>query len=213
MDLYVTLGISRQASMEEIKLAYRKMSLIHHPDKGGTEESFKNINEAYQILSNETKRKRYDQTGATKEFLIEDSARDSFITLFQSCMESGNTNILATMKQHLGNAIQDTQKNIRHYANNGRRYKQQARKFTKQKGNLEVDLIAIAARAKRMEYIRLWKEQRTLLALFKRVRELIEEYDYDATNTTNTTTISSAFPTHTKVNMDDIMRLFTERKA
>lgn len=65
-DYYKILGISKTASPEEIKRAYRKLAHQYHPDKkGGDEKKFKEINAAYQILSNEERRKQYDQFGHT----------------------------------------------------------------------------------------------------------------------------------------------------
>ncbi len=65
-DPYTTLGVSKDASAEEIKKAYRKLAHQHHPDKkGGDEAKFKEINEAYQILSDPDKKARYDRFGDT----------------------------------------------------------------------------------------------------------------------------------------------------
>lgn len=61
--LYETLGISRSASLDEIKKAYRRSARDHHPDKGGDESKFKEISNAYEILSDEEKRNQYDQLG------------------------------------------------------------------------------------------------------------------------------------------------------
>jgi len=66
-DYYKILGISRDASQEEIKKAYRKLAHKYHPDKGGDEEKFKEINEAYQVLSNKEKRAQYDKFGQVFE--------------------------------------------------------------------------------------------------------------------------------------------------
>lgn len=63
-DPYTTLGVSKNASADEIKKAYRKLAHQHHPDKkGGDEKKFKEINEAYQILSDPEKKSRFDQFG------------------------------------------------------------------------------------------------------------------------------------------------------
>lgn len=62
-DYYQILGISRDASQDEIKRAYRKLAHKYHPDRGGDEKKFKEINEAYQVLSNKEKRSQYDRFG------------------------------------------------------------------------------------------------------------------------------------------------------
>ncbi len=63
-DPYTTLGVSKSASHDEIKKAYRKLAHQHHPDKkGGDEARFKDVNEAYQILGDTEKKARYDQFG------------------------------------------------------------------------------------------------------------------------------------------------------
>ncbi len=63
-DYYTILGIAKTASEEEVKKAYRKMAHQHHPDKaGGNEAKFKEINEAYQVLSDKNKRAQYDRFG------------------------------------------------------------------------------------------------------------------------------------------------------
>ncbi|MFH0818941.1 MAG: molecular chaperone DnaJ [Patescibacteria group bacterium] len=64
-DYYKTLGVEKGASQDEVKKAFRKLAHQYHPDKpSGSEEKFKEINEAYQVIGNEEKRKQYDQFGA-----------------------------------------------------------------------------------------------------------------------------------------------------
>ncbi len=67
-DYYETLGVSKTASADEIKSAFRKLARKHHPDvakdKKSAEEKFKQINEAYEVLSDPEKRKKFDQLGA-----------------------------------------------------------------------------------------------------------------------------------------------------
>ena len=62
-DYYKILGVPRNAEQDEIKKAYRKLARKHHPDAGGDEAKFKEINEAYEVLSDEKKRQIYDQYG------------------------------------------------------------------------------------------------------------------------------------------------------
>lgn len=61
MDYYHILGVTKTATPDEIKKAYRKLAMKHHPDKGGDEQKFKEISVAYDTLSDTQKRYQYDQ--------------------------------------------------------------------------------------------------------------------------------------------------------
>lgn len=70
-DYYSTLGVDKKATQEQIKKAYRKLAMKWHPDrnpdnKDKAEQKFKEIGEAYSVLSDEKKRKTYDQFGTDK---------------------------------------------------------------------------------------------------------------------------------------------------
>jgi molecular chaperone DnaJ len=63
-DYYEVLGVGKDASADEIKKAFRRAAVQHHPDKeGGDESKFKEVNEAYEVLKDPSKRQRYDQFG------------------------------------------------------------------------------------------------------------------------------------------------------
>ncbi|MFB6344402.1 MAG: DnaJ domain-containing protein, partial [bacterium] len=89
-DYYDILGVSEDASQEEIKKAYKKLAKKYHPDKNkdADEEQFKEIGEAYAVLSDEEKRKKYDQfrkygqSGGRNGFQFDAEGFD-FFDLFQ----------------------------------------------------------------------------------------------------------------------------------
>lgn len=63
MSHYEVLGVQQDASIDDIKKAYRKLAMKHHPDRGGDAEKFKEIGQAYEVLSDPDRRARYDQFG------------------------------------------------------------------------------------------------------------------------------------------------------
>jgi len=70
-SLYETLGVSKSDTCTVIKKAYLKLARVHHPDKGGDPEKFKEITKASDILTDEKKRRIYDETGMTDEQMME----------------------------------------------------------------------------------------------------------------------------------------------
>src|SRR4051812_14131849 len=70
-DYYATLGVSKSATQDEIRKAFRKLARQHHPDvakdKKNAEAKFKEINEAYEVLGDPEKRQKYDTLGADWE--------------------------------------------------------------------------------------------------------------------------------------------------
>ena len=74
MDYYEVLGVPKTASQDEIKKAFHKLAHKYHPDKGGDEKKFKEINEAYQVLSDQQKELN---TTSMAEFLKTDSREEA----------------------------------------------------------------------------------------------------------------------------------------
>src|SRR3989339_1234378 len=67
-DYYKILGVEKNATADEVKKAFKKSAMQHHPDRpGGDEKKFKEVNEAYQVLGDAAKRAKYDQFGSDFE--------------------------------------------------------------------------------------------------------------------------------------------------
>jgi curved DNA-binding protein len=78
MDYYSILGVAKSANQDEIKRAYRKLAMQHHPDKGGDEAKFKQINEAYSVLGDPAQRAQYDTPQPQMRFRAGDFNNDPF---------------------------------------------------------------------------------------------------------------------------------------
>lgn len=87
-DYYEVLGVKKEASADEIKKAYRKLAKEHHPDKGGNENLFKEITEAYETLSDPSKKENYDRFGHNKNFSSEGGFRNPFSGGFRNPFSS-----------------------------------------------------------------------------------------------------------------------------
>jgi len=95
-DYYRTLELTLDASAQDIKKAYRKLAMQYHPDtnrgNSESEERLKEINEAYHILGNEEKRRRYDlmyQQPFEGQVFYEKNINDDFVTVLQTFSQRG----------------------------------------------------------------------------------------------------------------------------
>ncbi|KAJ4827625.1 Chaperone protein dnaJ A6 [Turnera subulata] len=88
---YETLGVSKNASQDELKKAYRKSAIKNHPDKGGDPEKFKELSHAYEVLSDPEKREIYDQYGedALKEGMGGGAGAHNPFDIFESFFGAG----------------------------------------------------------------------------------------------------------------------------
>jgi molecular chaperone DnaJ len=108
-DYYEVLGVSKTAQKDEIKDAYRKLALQYHPDRNkdpGAEEKFKEISEAYAVLSDDQKRQQYDtlgHTGFDQRYTRDDIFRKTWVSALEaSSMSSSATAALVTERQWVG---------------------------------------------------------------------------------------------------------------
>ena len=105
MDPYLELELPIDADEEEIKLKYRHLANIHHPDKGGDEEKFKRIKEAYEILSDSIRRKSYDMSGdAESNLQIRNNAIDHINQMLNS--------VIPNFDAEVGDLIQEMRNQV-----------------------------------------------------------------------------------------------------
>ena len=116
MDPYLELEVSIDATEEEIKIKFRSLAMIHHPDKGGDEEKFKRIKEAYELLTDPIRRKSYDMSGdAESNLAIRNAALDHISQMMSAIVpnfDSENENLVHIMHNEVTNIRQDMFNNI-----------------------------------------------------------------------------------------------------
>jgi DnaJ-class molecular chaperone len=117
-DLYEILEVNKDALPEEIKKAYRRLSKMHHPDKGGDPEKFKEINKAYAILSDPERRKYYDETGDTGESQRNESEfLGYFVQVMTVAIEVNPPDIMGFCKSKFDEMIENGKKEIKKHTN------------------------------------------------------------------------------------------------
>jgi len=93
-NLYDILGLSKNATFEEIKAKYKSLAQQHHPDKGGDPELFKEIKNAYEVLSDPVNRKKYDTTGHYESGTsLRDQALEQLSRLFFNLLPNINPDL------------------------------------------------------------------------------------------------------------------------
>ena len=80
--MYDVLGLTKDATTDDIKKAYRKLAREHHPDKGGDAEKFKKVQEAYELLSDPEKRQNFDRFGTAEPPHQGPNPNDFFAQMF-----------------------------------------------------------------------------------------------------------------------------------
>ena len=126
-SLYDTLGVNKNASKEDIKSAYREKSKENHPDKGGDKDKMADISKAYSILSNDSKRNRYDTTGQENDTPFEQKFMSLIAAHFTEIINRSNVDnddlikifkaIFSEIEKNIHKAKSETNATLKKYEN------------------------------------------------------------------------------------------------
>jgi curved DNA-binding protein CbpA len=185
MSLYDDLGVSPDASDEEIAVAYRKAAKAHHPDKGGDPEAFAKISRAVAVLRDPARRAEYDATG--REDAAPDDpereARDALMQAFASMMmqiveqgRGGTVDVMARVRASLTDqARQQEQERRKVEAMQGRALEALGRLSCKREGP---DVLGNMLNAKIADMDKIKAGMARLAAAFERAAEMAEDWDW-----------------------------------
>ena len=120
MNLYKVLGVKRDATQAEIKATFRARAKDLHPDKGGSDEAFAKLNEAYMVLRDEARRKQYDETGEVdKDGVTTDLKKlaSVLLALFESAIQEGlhnrkDVDVIKLMQEFVKKEVKKKEKEV-----------------------------------------------------------------------------------------------------
>lgn len=178
--LYEVLGIDRRSTPEEIKSAYRRLAMVHHPDRQGDPVQFKLVKEAYEVLSDPERRARYDETGATDQPLTIRQAAEAMIpTLVTAAVDKSPdlvfTDLVAKIRLEVAGILGEDRRAHAEALRQHGRFNVALKRFTRKGGeNMAAAALQsqVDAAVKYME----GNEQHQLLLL--EVLEVLEDYSY-----------------------------------
>jgi curved DNA-binding protein CbpA len=180
-NLYDILGLSKNATFEEIKSKYKSLAQQHHPDKGGDPELFKEIKNAYEVLSDPANRKKYDTTGHYESFAsIRDQALEQLSRLFFNIIPNINADIddlILIMK----NESRKERENVNHNINTCNGYILKLNKIInkiKKKNNQSENLLKMFAENQLRIHENELQNFIRQIEVINVVIEMLEDYQY-----------------------------------
>lgn len=181
MDLYEALGVPRDATLKQLKAAYRKLAQLHHPDKGGDNERFLLIKQAYETLSDPEMRDHYDRYGNLKEnksLMV--LAQQKVGSLFMQTM-SGEINDYTDVIEIMRKSIKAERRQLLNHLKQlvgeykkGRQVKRRMRLVGKN------DLILQLASSRRNDVVRGYLSNRETRNVLDLALLIVNDYEYQA---------------------------------
>jgi len=186
INLYDILGVSKNATFEEIKTKYKSLAQQHHPDKGGDPDLFKKIKHAYEVLSDPINRKRYDTTGHYDDGPnIQTEALDHLSNLFFKLVPTINADLddlVLVMKNESRQEKEDVNNNINACNNHIQKLNKIINKIKKKSNSGENFLKMFAENQLKMVHNEL-QNLKKRIAVLDVVIEILEDYHYGGITT------------------------------
>ena len=179
MDLYELLDVARDATPGQIKSAYKKASTKHHPDKGGDSEIFKQVKQAYEILSDPEQRELYDTTGVVspkRKIDLEEMAMSRILIHIQGWYSLGNLDIdpIDMVKSHLANELNSVKQKLNNIEQSGEFIRQSRDRITSKKDNFI--LAFVDSKVRDLENIKVQAELEKLQ--IEKANQMIEDFSW-----------------------------------
>lgn len=187
-DLYQVLGLEKGATLSQIKSAYRQLSGLYHPDRvAGMENKFQEVKHAYEVLSNENRRDRYDRTGRDDDIkvtpkVIQSMVEQTMLVVLTAERPDGSTDdptwedirkkileSLATPRRELTQNIKREQKKLTRLDNLAKRFKSKT----------DADPVGDALAAHRVRIVTEIHKLQDGLELNHKMDEVFRSYDYE----------------------------------
>lgn len=135
-DLYATLGVPKDADPDTVKKAHRQKVSKLHPDKGGNAEAFLAVQRAYEVLSDEERRKRYDETGRAEEPKVA-SIESELIGILAACVsrcDIKHNDIVAEARKVIGASLRQAEDGNKTSREQAARFQDAANRLTAKDG-------------------------------------------------------------------------------
>jgi curved DNA-binding protein CbpA len=178
-DLYETLGVNKDASPPEIKKAHRKRVAKAHPDKGGSKDEFLAVQLAYEVLSDEARRQRYDSTGQTSEPRGDQITSRLAALVAQTVFicDEKHENVLAAVRRKIESEIRAARAGIKEQRKKADRLRSAADRISiKSKG--EPNLLSTTLNQQAEEFERLASINEDGVSEAEQMLEILNSYEY-----------------------------------
>lgn len=185
LDPYAELGVSKDATEDEIKAAFRKRAKETHPDKdGGSSSEFERVKQSHLVLTDPERRKKYDETGDTADNpakSIQQRAMELVGSLIGAAIDSDkdleHMDIVADLMQFLGDQAKDYGAEQKKLKAKQKRAEKFAKKIKRKKGG--ENLVSRMAETHARSFLKAINTLTEIIEIHKRASEILADYSYE----------------------------------